>query len=209
MNRVDIEALREIVKGFVTGKRYIHTLGVEEEACALGKIFLPNKLQSLSIAALLHDITKSLSLEKQLALCEEYGIAVDKTNVCEKLLHSKTGCEFAKRHIGAEIVDEEIYNGIFYHTTGRERMTLFEAIIYLADYIEKNRTFEDCVILRKYFYDNLEKCNTMEEKTELLRVTMIKSYDMTIKNLIDEGKQIDFGTIQARNYFINNEKCFF
>ena len=205
MNNFDVNALKEIVCNNMKKKRFIHTLGVEEEAINLGKMFLPQKLEKLQIAALLHDITKNFSVAEHLLLCEEYGICVDKNHISPKLLHSKTGCEYARRKFGNDVVDDEIYDGILYHTTGRENMTVFEAIIYLADYIEKNRTFYDCVILRNYFYINIDKCNTMEERLDVLRKTMILSFDMTIKGLLDEGKTVDYDTIKARNYFIYND----
>ena len=203
-----IEEIRKIVEGLMSGKRLSHTYGVVREAEALAKIFLPEKVEKLSLAALLHDITKEFSLEKQIELCKEYGVFIDYGNIVPKLLHSKTGCEFARRTLGAEIVDDEIYSGIFFHTTGRENMTLFESIIYLADYIEDTRAFEDCVTLRNFFYDSLLSANSYEEKIEVLRKTMVMSFDLTIKNLIDEGKLIDFDTIKARNYFISAKKVF-
>ena len=85
-------------------------------------------------------------------------------------------------------------------------MTLFDALIYLADYIEKTRTFKDCVRLRRYFYKNLKKGN--DDKLEVLRKTLILSFDYTIKNLIEEGLPIDNTTNEVRNYFIANKNCF-
>ena len=204
----DIEFFKEVIRSLETPKRYKHTLGVQKEAYELGRIFLPNKAEKLAFAGLLHDITKDFNTEKQLSLCDKYGIDVDKNNVVPKLLHSKTGCEYARRTFGRELVDDEVYNGIYYHTTGRKNMTLFEAIIYLADYIEEGRTFEDCVVLRKYFYDNISNTSSSGEKLEILRKTMVMSFDLTIKNLIDEGKKIDYDTVEARNYFLSNKDLY-
>lgn len=202
------DSIREIVKSYVSEKRFSHTLGVEREAYSLGLIFMPEKAEKLKLAGLLHDITKDFKTEKQLQLCDEYGIYVDIEHLAPKLLHSKTGCEFALRTFGDEIVDSEVYSGILYHTTGRECMSLFESIIYLADYIEDTRTFEDCIKLRNYFYDNINNASSYEEKIEVLRKTMILSFDLTIKNLIDEGKRIDKDTINARNYFVSCKNVF-
>lgn len=204
----NIEEIKDVVKGLTCEKRFSHTLGVIREAEALGKIYLPDKVDKLKLTALLHDITKDFSREKQIELCKEYRVELDYGNIVPKLLHSKTGCQYARNLFGDEIVDNEVYFGIFFHTTGRENMTLFEAIIYLADYIEDTRTFEDCVKLREYFYKNIEKANSDEQKIEVLRKTMVLSFDFTIKNLIDEGKLIDFDTIKARNYFISAKKVF-
>ncbi len=198
----DFDFIKATVQKFQNEKRYLHTLGVAKEAYELGKLFLPKKAQKLYLCGLLHDITKDFKTDKQLLLCKEYGIFIDENNVIPKLLHSKTGCEYAKRIFGEEIVDNEVYNAIFYHTTARSNMTLFEAIIYLADYIEEGRTFEDCVKLRNYFYENIKNSNNYEEKLGVFRKTMVLSFDYTIKNLIEEEKQIDYDTVCARNYFL-------
>ena len=34
---------------------------------------------------------------------------------------------------------------------------------------------------------------------------MVLSFDLTIKNLIDEGKRIDKDTIDSRNYFLTTK----
>lgn len=204
----NFEFFSNLVKSLQTPKRFRHTLGVQKEAEVLGRIYMPSKVDKLSLAGLLHDITKDFKKEKQIELCKEYDIYVDYENLIPKLLHSKTGCEYSRRLFGVDIIDDEIYSGIFYHTTGREGMTMFESIIYLADYIEEGRDFSDCVFLRKFFYDNLSKAENFEDKLQVLQKTMLKSFDLSIRNLIEEGKQIDYDTIKARNYFLKNEMVF-
>lgn len=203
-----INNIRDVVQGYVSEKRFSHILGVEREAYRLGMIFLPEKAKKLQLTGILHDITKDLNVKKQLELCKKYNFLIDVERFAPKLLHSKTGCEFSRELFGSDIVDDEVYNGILYHTTGRENMTLFESIIYLADYIEETRTFDDCINLRNFFYKNLDNANNYCEKIEVLRKTMVYSFDLTIKNLINEGKTIDKETIKARNFFISCEKVF-
>ena len=198
----NVELLKNKVKEFQDEKRYKHTIGVSVEAYELGKIFLPDKAEKLMVAGILHDITKCFTVEKQIELCTLFEIPFDKEKEIPKLFHAKTGCAFSRELFGCDIVDDEIYSSILYHTTGRANMSLFESIIYLADYIEAGRTFYDCVKLREFFYDNIKSANSMEDKLEVLRKTMLLSFDLTIKNLIDENKKIDFDTISARNYFL-------
>ena len=205
----DFEFFDRVVKTYESEKRYRHTLGVQEEAYRLGMIFMPHKAEKLRLAGMLHDITKDFSLDKHIDMCKTFEIEVDTANVVPKLLHSKTGAELSRKTFGPSIVDDEIYEGIFYHTTGRAGMSLFSSIVYLADYIEEGRTFVDCIALRKYFYDKIASANTESEKLEILRQTMVYSFDLTIKNLIDEGKQIDSDTINARNYFLINDYSVF
>ena len=82
-------------------------------------------------------------------------------------------------------------------------MSLFESIVYLADYIEAARTFEDCIALRKYFYEKISKAESSQDKREVLRQTMVLSFDMTIRLLIEEKALIDRDTIEARNWFLS------
>ena len=50
--------LREKITPWLTGKRLVHTLAVEDMAVKLGKLYLPDQTEKLRAAALLHDITK-------------------------------------------------------------------------------------------------------------------------------------------------------
>ena len=202
--KYDWEFFKSYIKSVQKDKRFLHTLGVADEAISLGKIFLPKKLEKLYFTGLLHDITKDFSTEKHLELCSKYSIEIS-PDIAPKLLHSKTGAAYARDKFGDDYIDSEVYNAIFRHTTGSVNMSIFDIIIYLADYIEQGRTFEDCVYLRKFFYDRIKKANTKEERLEVLRKTLVLSFDLTIKNLIDEGKSIDSDTINSRNYFLNNK----
>jgi len=203
-------AVREKVKDYTTSKRYAHTLEVEKEAANLGKMYYigddaADKIFKLRLSALLHDITKNYTVEKQLKCCEKFGIMVsDNDTHSPKIFHAKTAAEVAGADFGDFAVGDEVKSGIRWHTTGHAGMTLFESIVYLADYIEESRDFEDCIKLRWYFYGNppAKQGAPYAEKLCHLRNTMIMSYDMTIKNLISENAVIDADTISARNYFI-------
>lgn len=199
----NLNMIRESVKKYLTDKRYIHTLAVEKEVTELGKIYFPGDsctVLKLRCAALLHDITKNLSLEKQLQYCQKFDIMVrNGEELSPKIFHAKTGAELAREEFPF-FVDEEIISGIRWHTTGRRNMTVFQCLVYLADYIEETRTFADCVTLRDYFYSEISKENA--DKDHVLVSTMIMSFNMTMRNLIEESALIDSDTVEARNYFI-------
>ena len=198
-----LASLRERVREYLTDKRYAHTLSVEAEAGVLAKIFLPEEQARLQAAALLHDITKRLNLEKQLQLCQNFGIILSNDEIkAPKLLHAKTVAAIAQQDF-PEFADSRVLSGIRWHTTGRAGMSLFDSIVYLADYIEETRTFEDCIVLRRFFYEELAKAESYEDKMEVLRRTMVLSFDMTIRLLIEEKALIDRDTIEARNWFLS------
>ncbi len=197
-----ITALRERIRPWLKENRYAHTLEVEREAARLGAIYLPDKLPSLRVSALLHDITKAYPYEKQLQTCEKYGIILSGSDAASpKVLHAITGAAVAADAF-ADVTDEEIVNGIRWHTTGRDGMTVFESLIYLADFIEPTRTFEDCVALRKFFWDGLPDDDDPLPLTLHLCRTMVYSFDLTIGILLREGARIGTDTVLARNCFL-------
>ena len=197
-----LENLRESVKNEMGEKRYNHTLEVEKMAVRLGEIYAPDKIPTLRAAALLHDVTKERSAEEHIAICERAGLSV---SVAErkspKMFHSKTAALIIPEKY-PEFAVPELVQAIKYHTTGKADMNLIEKIIYLADYIDMSRSFEDCVSLRNYFFDfDFEGANE-EQKLAHLRETLIKSYDYTIRGLLDDGKHINDTTFEARNFLI-------
>ena len=58
-----------------------------------------------------------------------------------KLLHAPLGACLAQTEFG--IFDAEILDAVKYHTTAKADMSLLTKIIYMADYIEPNRDFEE------------------------------------------------------------------
>lgn len=203
LSKENIETLAELVKPYLTEKRYEHTLSVKREAERLGEIFLLDEVNRLAASALLHDITKKADAKKQLQYCEEFGIIIGKDELYSPaVFHAITGAEVAGRDF-PDYTDDEIISGVRWHTTGRDGMTVFESIIFLADYIEETRTFDDCVAVRKYFYDHISLC---ADKLKVLRETMVYAFDLTVKGLVDDGGIIDGHTVAARNFFIISGK---
>ncbi len=194
--------LRKKVKSEMGEKRYFHTLEVEKMAQRLGEIYAPRQIQMLRAAALLHDVTKERSAEEHIAICEGSGLVV---SVAErkspKMFHAKTGALVIPKKY-PEFATPEVVSAVRYHTTGRANMTIAEKIIYLADYIDMSRTFEDCVKLRNYFFDFDFENATENEKLVHLDNTLIMSYDLTIAGLLKDRKHIDITTFEARNYLI-------
>ncbi len=198
----DIGHLREKISSLMSGYRLAHTLGVEEEAVRLCSLFAPEKESILRASALLHDITKEFSYQKQLQLSEKLGIIIPCcAKNAPKTLHAIT----AAAVIPAEyplFAEREVIEAVRWHTTGKADMSITEKLIYLADYIEAGRKFEDCVRLREYFYGAEPEKMSFEERSLHLDKTLVLSFDMTIKQLLCEGIPIDENTFSARNYLI-------
>ena len=183
LKHLSISQLRPVALSYLKHKRIPHVLGTEQEAIRLAERYGVD-VEKARVAALLHDCTKKLDMESQLALCDHYGIELDELEqVSLKLLHSKTGAALARDVFG---VDEEIYNAIWWHTTGHANMTLLEKIIYLADYIEPSRDFPGVDKLRSVCYKDLNE-------------GLLLGLEMTIREMTDMGNPVHRATLEARD----------
>ena len=183
LKKLTLSQLRPVALSYLKHKRIPHVLGTEQEAIRLAERYGAD-VEKARIAALLHDCTKKLEMEDQLALCRQYGIELDELEQrALKLLHAKTGAAIARDVFG---VDEEIYNAIWWHTTGHAGMTLLEKIIYLADYIEPSRVFPGVEDLRKMCYEDLDK-------------GLLMGLEMSIEEMRGMGNPVHHATIEARD----------
>ena len=167
------------------GKRIAHVRGIEETAVQLARRWGAD-VEKLRRAAILHDCTKYLSLEEHLALCSRYGVALDRMEqVTEKLLHAKTGAILARNVFGQ---DDEVYDAIFYHTTGRADMSLAEKILYIADYIEPNRDFPEVEQMRTLAFADLDRTVAMGAR-------------LAIQEMEERGRSVHHNTLEAYEFY--------
>ena len=182
LKHLSLSQLRPVALSYLKHKRIPHVLGTEQEAIRLAERYGAD-VEKARRAALLHDCTKKLDMEEQLALCRRYGIQLDELEQkALKLLHSKTGAAIARDVFG---VDDDIYSAIWYHTTGHANMTKLEKIIYLADYIEPSRDFPGVDKLRKVCYEDLDR-------------GLLMGLEMTIEEMTSMGNPVHHATIEAR-----------
>ncbi len=197
-----LDSLRQRVAEMLSDKRCEHTLAVERMVARLAELYCPEYIPELRAAALLHDITKEESLEKQLQLCREFGIIIESEDrLAPKTFHAKTAAERIKRDF-PEYATDVVVRAVRWHTTGHEHMPLCEQLLYLADYIDDSRKFPDCVRLRDYFFCAHPESMGETDRRAHLRDTLILSYDMTMRNLLAEGVTISLDTLKARNSLI-------
>ena len=184
LKHLPLSQLRPVALSYLKHRRIPHVLGTEQEAIRLAERYGAD-VEKARTAALLHDCTKKLDMPAQLALCGQYGIALDELEQkALKLLHSKTGAAIARDVFG---VDDEVYSAIWYHTTGHANMTKLEKIIYLADYIEPSRDFPGVDTLRKVCYEDLDK-------------GLLLGLEMTIEEMTAMGNPVHRATVEARDW---------
>ncbi len=190
--------LRTAVSERIGSRRFSHTLGVESAIVELGERYLPNDLQRLRIAALLHDVTKEWTPEAQIEYCERHGIPLTpEERAVPRILHAKTGAFLASREFSA-LTDREIVTAIERHTTGAREMTVFDELLYLADYIEPTRTYPECRALREDF---LRGYKTASDKLRHLHRTVRRALAMTVDEVTARGGTVFSRTTEAIAWF--------
>ena len=185
----DFAWLREKAYAYLKPARVKHVQGVEEEAVRLAERWGASTEEAAE-AAICHDITKALSREEQLRLCDKYAIMTDEyERVSEKLLHAKTGAAFAVDMFGLS-TDEAV--AIRFHTTGRPGMSLLEMITYLADYIEPGRYgFDGLEELRRACYEDLDQAMELGMRMSLYEVR-------------GKGYPAHINTVEGQRWYLNN-----
>ena len=179
------QIIREL-KRKLRQKRYVHTIGVAE--CAEGLAIKygadPEKAYT---AGLLHDIVKEDTIEEMLMLCENLPID-DEMRETRALLHGPAGAEYARLHFD---IDDDIYNACFFHTVGRENMSVLEKIVYLADVIEPNRTQPGVEVLRSLAEEDLDRA-------------VLQAMSNTIGYLEENHMKVHKNSLNARNYLLKS-----
>ena len=199
----ELSELRCKIGSYISGKRYKHTLSVEKEIADLCRIFKLNAQDTfdLRVAALLHDITKEKSTSEHISVCEDNSIPYSEAETeSPKVLHAMTAIPIIQKDLPM-YARNSILSPVRWHTTGRENMTLGEKLLYLADYIESTRDFPDCVHLREIFY-------SVDDPSDIchLNDVLILSFEMTIRNLLDERAQIHPQTVFSLNSLLKEQK---
>lgn len=184
---MDEGIIRLQLQDLIDPERYRHTLGVVEMAERLA-IHYGVSPEQARLAALLHDCAKGLSRFNLLRRLEGSDIVESNVDSMERevtaLLHGPVGAVMAKEDFG--VTDEAVLQAIRYHTTGSPDMTLLDQIIFLADYIEPNRSCPGIEELRKLAFQDLDQAII-----EAAGRTLI--YEINRKNVIHQR------TVEMRN----------
>lgn len=167
-------------------RRWQHTVGVMETSVRLARRFGADPVKA-DLAAILHDMCKYWPVERQAEAIRESGVGLEVLDYDKQLWHAHAGAYQAKKDF--DIQDVEILDAIRYHTSGRERMTLLDKVVCLADYIEPGRDFPGVDRLRQLAESSLEEA-------------LLAAFDGTISMLIERRQVIFPLTLLTRNALI-------
>ncbi|MEK4284635.1 bis(5'-nucleosyl)-tetraphosphatase (symmetrical) YqeK [Ureibacillus sp. FSL K6-0165] len=142
------------IKSRMPEKRYIHTIGVMETAIQLAELYGAD-VKAAETAAILHDVAKYADEDWMKNIVKEHGLDTRLLDWGPEILHGPVGAWIAEHEF--HISNEDILNAIRFHTTGRAGMSKLEKIIYIADMIEPNRSFDGVEKLRNKAQQDLNQ----------------------------------------------------
>ncbi len=149
------EKIIELIRSRLEERRFQHSLNVAESARYLAEKYGADAEKAYT-AGLLHDIMKNASSDEQLGVITEAGVElIPEERANKKLWHAMAGAAYIRMVMGID--DKEIYKAVRYHTTGRAGMSLLEKIIYLADYISAERSYNGVDDMRRLCDENLDE----------------------------------------------------
>ncbi len=203
-NEQRLQIIREALPRFEEPQRIEHTMGVYRECLWMSKIFglSGDEAYALQAAALLHDIAKTLPLEKAQMLAAKQGKTL-KTDV-PTVIHQYTGAMLALEEFGHEFVTDEMLSAIECHTTGKADMTPFEKMLFVADFTEGGRKYRACIEIREYLHSGCEKINKNDKNARLRVLDEVtrRIIGYTISYLVDKHKKIDPAMLEAWNSMV-------
>ena len=190
---MNMEVIKLNVKKFLDEKRYEHVKRVAKCAVELAKIYgVP--VEKVETSAWLHDVAKFFNLSVMIDLTRgKYPEVADKMSQSTAVLHGFAGAEFVRQNYDLfGVDDEEILDGIKYHTIGCENMSTLAKIIYLADAIEEKRSWEGVEKARELAKTDLDEAIKFEIEEKL-------------KYLLAKDSIIHPNVIKFRNSIIANK----
>ena len=192
--------IKEKISKKLSVKRLDHTIGVSYTAAAMAMRYGLN-VDRAAMAGLLHDCAKYMTDDELIEKCTKYGIECSETELRNGyLLHAKLGAYLSKEKYGIE--DEEICSAVRYHTTGKPAMSVLEAIVFTADYIEPGRkVLSNFKLIRSMAFVDLDEAVYLILKNTL-------SYLNDEKEAEQSQKEIDKHSVEAYKYYkkIHDEK---
>ncbi len=133
----EIYEIRKKLQKILKPDRYEHSLSVSFTCICLAMRYGVD-LYKAEIAGLVHDCAKQFSDGDLIKACEKDKVEItEDMKKAPQVIHSVYGAVYARKALGIE--DPEILSAVYHHTLGKPQMSLLEAIVFTADYIEARR----------------------------------------------------------------------
>ena len=177
----------EIIKTRLDSYRFHHSLCVAQCAKKLAGQYGCDPEQAY-VSGILHDVMKKTPPDEQLVFLNEHDVVLSPVELSNpKLYHAISGAYYTKDVLNID--DEDVFNAIRYHTTGRANMSQLEKVIFIADFISDDRDYNGIEEIRSAAWESLEKA-------------MMIGLDFTIKEIVGKRQTLHPDSIELYNELI-------
>ena len=132
------------------------------------------------------------------------GTITESDFLASSVYHSLTAPYVIKKDF-PEFAVPDILSAVRNHTTGSPDMSVFDEIIFIADYVEEGRTYPACIEVRERLFNFILRSQDAEECISFLHDAAIASLDNTIVSLIKRGDFLHEKTVMTRNAFLGRK----
>jgi len=144
---LQFEPIIPLLRKTIGSKRFFHSLGAMHYAVVLAGRHGEDLVRAAT-AGLLHDGGRLPEIEQVEAECRRRGLDVPaEDRPYAKVWHALLSTHIAAHDFG--LADPAVLQAILRHPTGEADMSRLDKIIFLADYLEPTRRFEEAKELRE------------------------------------------------------------
>lgn len=154
-HRPEYEKMKKRLKAQLNPKLYAHCVATSKMARRLAYIHGAD-FTAAELAGLCHDYVKEMDNVRALHHIERFEIHLDPSIMNHpNTAHGEIAACLLKEEL--LIKDEAVLDAIRWHTYGHEEMSLLSKIVFLADVVEPNRSFNGVEDIRHLAYEDIDK----------------------------------------------------
>src|SRR5690625_3422997 len=150
---MDIKCAKKIITNVLSKDRVEHSFRVAKVATQLARKYNVN-IEKIELAAILHDYAKNHSKEELKRWILQSSLPKNLLFYHSAIWHGPVGALMLKQKYG--ISNQNVLSAIYCHTTGKEKMSLIDKIIFVSDYIEPARKTPGIEEVREAAETNLD-----------------------------------------------------
>ena len=151
---MNLEEIKEVVKGILSEKRYEHSVCVMN-MCEKLAIKYGVDVNEAKLVGITHDIAKEMTKDEIFKFVSENNIQInDIEKKIPTLLHGIIGAKQCKEKFN---FPDKLVKAIEAHTTGKAQMDSLAKVLYVADAISEDRTGDYLEKARELANEDLDK----------------------------------------------------
>lgn len=177
---IPCEEAKRLARQQLSDRRFCHTANVAAAAKKLAKRWGANP-EKAELAGWLHDIVKERSRDELLQLLAQDDIMSQSSRRPQPVWHGPAAAVYA-HSLG--VADPEVLSAIACHTTGKAGMSTLDKVLFLADVVSDERSFDGVGNIRALAGEDLD-------------AAVIAAMEENLAYLTHKGKTLDTDTVEA------------